>query len=132
MNTLRKLGFILATAWCGVAAQIQERNVSAPPPDRSKAIRPVAPQLVIPANSQLTPEIRSMVEEYQGEARKFAIQQRALLSRIRDSDETDRATLREQIRTNRERFLEDTRQLRADIREQTRKLRAKLRERPAH
>ncbi len=131
MNTLGKFACTVLATLAVVSTQAQTRpEPPAPPtpPTRPEAPPIVVPRFGIPANSQLSPEIRALVEQYQTAAQTFATEQRALLAQVRGSTEAERAALKEQLKTTREKFLEDTQQLRADIREQIRDLRSKLRE----
>lgn len=145
MNTLGKFACTLVAILAVVSTQAQtrpEKPTPEVPPTRPETpptrpgvppARPetppvVVPRLGIPAHSQLSPEIRALVEQYQTAAQTFATEQRALLAQVRGSAEAERAALKEQLKTTREKFLEDTQQLRADIREQIRDLRTKLRE----
>ncbi|MEY3276428.1 MAG: hypothetical protein RL153_1695 [Verrucomicrobiota bacterium] len=86
------------------------------------------PRIGIPKNVELPEDVKKLVTQYQDAAKKFADEQKSLISQIRGATEEDKAKLKEQLKSNRDKFLEDTKQLRADIREQVRDLRAKLKE----
>lgn len=96
------------------------------PPGRPGGIE--VPRIGIPKGVELPEDVKKLVEQYQDAAKKFAEEQKTLVSQLRGATDEEKAKLKEQLKSNRDTFLENTKQLRADIREQVRDLRAKLKE----
>ena len=131
MKLFRPLAILASTA---VALATLAGDPPTPPskPDDSRPGRPGGPgrpgidipRIGIPKGVELPEDVKKLVTQYQDAAKKFADEQKTLISQLRGATEEDKAKLKEQLKTNRDKFLEDTKQLRADIREQVRDLRA--------
>ncbi len=133
MKLFRSLAIMATTAF---ALGTLAGDPPAPPTRPERPDRPTPPgrpgleipRIGIPKGVELPEDVKKLVEQYQDAAKKFAEEQKALVSQLRGATEEDKAKLKEQLKANRDKFLDDTKQLRADIREQVRDLRAKLKE----